>query len=305
VIEVSKTGSINKAACNLFISQSVLSTSIKNLENELGQEIFSRSPRGIELTPFGKTFLSYVTPIQLQLQQLDDMLLKNMISHPQVLSIVSNGYPFISSVCANLYKKYSTIGIHIEEYEADGPEAMNFVARNIAEIGFIRQWSCYKSLYTKQFHVLNLQFYPLATLDIGVTVGPGNPLYYSESNIVTTEMLKPYPMIMYSYMDSGPYSNILDKLKLYSSRNRFVASSRINIYETLEFSDAYYLNSDYSPYNKSNAFTNASYNQRTLLLSGCDIKSEIGWIKQANTNLSPLAAEVVEAFNEHFSSVKS
>ena len=35
VIEVSKTGSMNKAANNLFISQSTLSVSIQNLEKEL------------------------------------------------------------------------------------------------------------------------------------------------------------------------------------------------------------------------------------------------------------------------------
>ena len=33
VIKVAETGSINRAASNLFISQSVLSTSIRNLEN--------------------------------------------------------------------------------------------------------------------------------------------------------------------------------------------------------------------------------------------------------------------------------
>ena len=38
VIEVSKTGSINKAAVNLFVSQSSLSQAIQNLEKELGYE---------------------------------------------------------------------------------------------------------------------------------------------------------------------------------------------------------------------------------------------------------------------------
>lgn len=53
VIKIAETGSINKAASNLFISQSVLSTTIKNLETELGHEIFIRSPKGIKLTPYG------------------------------------------------------------------------------------------------------------------------------------------------------------------------------------------------------------------------------------------------------------
>lgn len=40
VLEIAKAGSVNQAANNLFVSQSVLSNSIKALENELGQKIF-------------------------------------------------------------------------------------------------------------------------------------------------------------------------------------------------------------------------------------------------------------------------
>ena len=37
VIEIARTRSINKAASNLFVSQSVLSTAIISLEKEIGQ----------------------------------------------------------------------------------------------------------------------------------------------------------------------------------------------------------------------------------------------------------------------------
>ena len=82
VIEIARTGSINKAASNLFISQPVLSASIKSLETECGKPLFSRSNRGIELTPFGKVFLSYITPIHMQLCQLDDMIFKEQKKPP-------------------------------------------------------------------------------------------------------------------------------------------------------------------------------------------------------------------------------
>ena len=51
VLEIERTGSINKAATNLFISQSALSLAIQNLERELGQPIFVRSSRGVFPTP--------------------------------------------------------------------------------------------------------------------------------------------------------------------------------------------------------------------------------------------------------------
>ena len=40
IIEIAKTGSINHAAANLFISQSVLSTAVSRLEKEIGQTNF-------------------------------------------------------------------------------------------------------------------------------------------------------------------------------------------------------------------------------------------------------------------------
>ena len=53
VVEVVETGSISKAASNLFISQPNLSSQIASLENEIGRKLFIRSNRGMTLTSFG------------------------------------------------------------------------------------------------------------------------------------------------------------------------------------------------------------------------------------------------------------
>ena len=63
VIKAAEAGSINQAASQLFVSQSVLSTSIKNLEAELGRSLFIRTTKGIKPTAFGKAFISYITPL--------------------------------------------------------------------------------------------------------------------------------------------------------------------------------------------------------------------------------------------------
>lgn len=59
IVEISKCGSINKAAQKLFLSQSGISTAVRELENELGIRVLARSNRGVEFTPEGKEFLSY------------------------------------------------------------------------------------------------------------------------------------------------------------------------------------------------------------------------------------------------------
>ena len=45
VVEISKCGSINKAAHKLFLSQSGISTAVRELEEELGIRFFVRSNR--------------------------------------------------------------------------------------------------------------------------------------------------------------------------------------------------------------------------------------------------------------------
>ena len=50
VLEISRTGSVSKAAKTLYLSQPNLSNAIKNLENELGITIFERTPMGMQLT---------------------------------------------------------------------------------------------------------------------------------------------------------------------------------------------------------------------------------------------------------------
>lgn len=53
LVEIVHSGSINKAAKKLFISQSTISNALKSLEQEFGQEIFIRTNKGISLTQFG------------------------------------------------------------------------------------------------------------------------------------------------------------------------------------------------------------------------------------------------------------
>ena len=60
-LKVAKQGNISAAAQNLFISQSAVSQSVKQLEEQLQVRLFSRSTRGVSLTSEGKLLLEYVS----------------------------------------------------------------------------------------------------------------------------------------------------------------------------------------------------------------------------------------------------
>ena len=63
VIAVADTRSMNEAARTLFLSQPSLSSAIRELEEEIGMELFKRTNRGVLLTPEGEEFLGYARQV--------------------------------------------------------------------------------------------------------------------------------------------------------------------------------------------------------------------------------------------------
>lgn len=71
VIAIANAGSMNEAARNLFISQPSLSSTVKDLEEEIGVELFRRSNRGIFVTPEGEEFLGYARQVVEQYELME------------------------------------------------------------------------------------------------------------------------------------------------------------------------------------------------------------------------------------------
>ena len=60
---VAKEGNLTRAAAQLHVSQSALSTQIKQLEDQLGQALFTREGRVLQLTEAGRVALTYADTI--------------------------------------------------------------------------------------------------------------------------------------------------------------------------------------------------------------------------------------------------
>ena len=72
VIQAADSRSMNEAAKALYISQPSLSEAIKELEKEIGIELFKRSSHGTVLTPEGEEFLGYARQVTDQYQLLEN-----------------------------------------------------------------------------------------------------------------------------------------------------------------------------------------------------------------------------------------
>jgi len=74
MIAVARDGQISRAATSLFITQPALTARIHTLEEELGVAVFTRSGRGMELTPAGRAFLPYAERALAALQDGAELL---------------------------------------------------------------------------------------------------------------------------------------------------------------------------------------------------------------------------------------
>lgn len=90
-IAVADTKSMNEAAKQLFVTQPSLSSSIKELENEIDVELFRRTNKGVQITVEGKEFLGYARQVVEQYQLLEDRYVnkkiqeKNSVFHCNII----------------------------------------------------------------------------------------------------------------------------------------------------------------------------------------------------------------------------
>ena len=76
VAEIERCGSINRAAQNLYTSQSNLSTALKSLEDELGYPIFKRTSNGSVPTPEGYLFIQSAKAILAEMEKIKGIPLR-------------------------------------------------------------------------------------------------------------------------------------------------------------------------------------------------------------------------------------
>ncbi len=58
-LAVARTGNLSRAAEEMYLTQPTLTARLKALEEELGDQLFVRTSRGMRLTEAGRVFLPY------------------------------------------------------------------------------------------------------------------------------------------------------------------------------------------------------------------------------------------------------
>lgn len=135
IAEIERTGSITRAAANLFMGQPNLSKAVRELENELGIKIFRRTTKGVEPTAEGREFIEKAKSVLAQFAELEGTY-KAAENAPKRLSVtgVYSGYISEAIGKAALYSSECSF----EYTEADFRNTLKSVSEGYSDIGIVR-----------------------------------------------------------------------------------------------------------------------------------------------------------------------
>lgn len=189
VIEISKIGSINRAAQNLYISQPYLSLSLKKTEDTLGIKVFHRTSKGVTPTIAGKEFIEYSKKIIELINKSHD--LKNKYSNDnQKFSITSMPSFTILDLIQDFKdyceSKYDSCQIFYDE--VPNTYIAEKVMKGSTDIGIVYTNSNNHELELKNFKDMSLEFFPLITEPLCAVVSTKNKLYNKDE--ITLKDLK-------------------------------------------------------------------------------------------------------------------
>ena len=294
-VEIANTQSISKAAENLLLSQPGLSASIKQLEYELGTELFIRSNKGVELTPAGSSFIVNAKKVLAQIDTMERQCRQDTTGLYRTLSIASGPYRFVGALTALLLGAHKDDGTRYTLRTGTPNDCIDWVADGICDLGVVHFNVDEEQDFRKLMQRKQLQYKTIYATEAKVIIGAGHPLYHTEVTSITAEELRKYPMVSRDVTSAGEYYKAVF-LQRPQENLRVILTDQAAVYEMLEFSDGYCLGhaSEYMYQNLPR-----QYRTRELTVTGQHPRSiAMAWVAPANMEYLPLAKEFIDAVTD-------
>lgn len=234
---IADCGSMNEAAKQLFISQPSLSETMKELETEIGLDIFLRSNRGIVITPEGEEFLGYARQVTEQFGLLQSKYIDKKVK--EKFSVSTQHYTFAVKAFVETVKQ-----IGMEQYEFAVHETTTIsVIENVknfkSEIGVLYENDFNEKVLNKMFKENGLEFVELFSCDTFVYLWSGHPL--AKQDVITMEELDEYPCLSFDQGKNNSLYLAEEMKSTYEYRRLIKANDRATLLNLMIGLNAYTL----------------------------------------------------------------
>lgn len=212
VITVASSSSMNEAAKKLFISQPSLSTTIKELEEETGIELFIRSNRGIALTPAGVEFIGYAKQVVEQYELMESKYITRE-QQKKHFSVSAQHYAFAVAAFSEMVKQFGMDEYEFAIYETRTNDVINDVKNFKSEIGILYINDFNRKVLTKILGENGLEFHPLLECGVYAYMWKNHPL--AGKSEVSLEELNNYPCISFEQGNNNSFYFAEEMLSTY------------------------------------------------------------------------------------------
>ena len=201
-VGIANTGSFNKAAEALFISQPSLTMAVQDLEKQIGITIFNRSNRGVTLTPEGEEFIARANEL---LNHFKSVVARYDEENQKKkrFAVSTQHYSFAVKSFTNMVKKFNIDDYDFALRETKTKEVIDDVTSLRSEIGIIYLSDFNRKYLTYLLKEHDLVFQKLVVCNAYAYMWKNNPL--ASKPYVTLEDLSQYPCLSFEQGESGNY----------------------------------------------------------------------------------------------------
>ncbi|HFZ9586410.1 TPA: LysR family transcriptional regulator [Streptococcus agalactiae] len=291
VIKIVETGSMNEAAKQLYITQPSLSNAVRNLETEMGIQIFIRNPKGIALTKDGMEFLSYARQILEQTALLEERYKGDNTSR-ELFSVSSQHYAFVVNAFVALFNGTDMTQYELFLRETRTWEIIDDVKNFRSEIGVLFLNSYNRDVLTKLFDDNSLIATTLFTTTPHIFVSKSNPL--ANRKKLSMKDLEDYPYLSY---DQGLHNSFYFSEEMMSQITHpksIVVSDRATLFNLMIGLDGYTV---------ATGILNSKLNGDEIVAIPLDVDDiiDIVYIRHDKANLSKMGQKFIDYLLEEVS----
>lgn len=284
-----EAGSINEAAKRLFLTQPSLSNAVKELENEMGIQIFQRSSGGISLTAEGREFMTYSKQILDQVNLMNERY-KNGQQRKQSFSVSAQHYAFVVHAFVELIKSVNANEYQFTLRETETQNIFNDLAQFKSELGILYTNGFNQKIMQRLFKENNLVFTPLFVAKPHIFVSRYNPLTSKSS--VNLSDLEDFPYLSYEQGEVNSFYFSEEILSTLSHKKSIKVSDRATIFNLMIGLNGYTI---------SSGIISSKLNDDKIVAIPLNVDDDItmGWLKHRQVELSPLAERYLTMLKEH------
>ena len=197
-LTIAQTGSMNRAAEQLYVTQPALTGAIQELEQEVGVTIFNRTNRGVTLTNDGRRFLHYARQIYQQYELMEQEYLK---PKKRIFGVSTQHYSFVTKAFVDTVRQFDASRFEYAIRETRTIDVIHDVAQRRSDIGILFRSRHNRTVLNKLFAENRLEFHPLVECSAYVYLWKGHPLAKNAS--ISMEELCAYPCLCFEQGDQS------------------------------------------------------------------------------------------------------